>query len=96
MTQPTQLDRVCAAVRAAAEEGCPVAGNAEAKARIAIRRWGSYKNRGVNEDDLNARTRDLAKGLAHHFEQDPSLVGPLIIDYEYLASRIAEVLAAQS
>jgi len=94
MTQLTHLEHVCAAIRAAAEEGCPVAGNAEGKARIAIRRWGSYKNRGLKENDLRARTRDLAKGLAQNFEQDPSLVGPLMIDYEHLASRIVDVLTA--
>ena len=92
MTQPTRLDCVQAAGHAAAQAGCPVAGNAEATAQIALRRRSSNDNRGLQEDDLDARTRDLAKGLANHFEPDPSLVGPLMSDYEYLASRLVEAL----
>jgi len=93
VNQPTQLDRIRLAVLKAAQEGCPVARDAETTAQIAMRRWNSYGNRGLQQDDLHARTRDLAKGLANHFEEDPSLVGPLIQDYEYLASQLVEVLA---
>jgi hypothetical protein len=39
------------------------------------------------------RIKDLAKGLRDRFERNPQLVGPLMEDYRYLASRIAEVLS---
>jgi hypothetical protein len=76
------------AVKAAWEEGCPVAGgDPEKKARIALRRWRSFERRRGTD-----RVEDLAKGLRDHFEADPREAGPLMEDYRYLASCLASVL----
>ena len=81
-----------AAIKTAWDAGCPVAHAHEQIAPIAIRRWRTSERRGIDQDDYNARFRDLAKGLVAQFERRPELVGPLIVDYEYLASEIAKVL----
>lgn len=82
-----------AAVAAAWEAGCPVAGSDPARhaaiARRAVRRWRSGSRRGVPAD---GRVADLARGLIAAFEPDPGLVGPLARDYEYLATQIATAL----
>jgi hypothetical protein len=87
---------VIAAIEAAWEAGCPVAGSEPARqaeiARRAIRRWGSAPRRGVNPAQ---RVGDLAKGLIAAFEPEARLVGPLARDYEYLASVIAGALCGQ-
>jgi hypothetical protein len=86
--------RVVAAIAKAWEEGCPVAGRPEDIAPIAILRWRSSSRRGVKPSDRKGRIRDLAKGLVAHFDFEPTLVGPLSKDYEYLAERVAEALEA--
>src|SRR3954452_11294543 len=83
------LPDVITTIRRAWDEGCPVAGHPEQMAPVAIRRWESSMRRGIMPSDLEGRTRDLAKGLIAAFEVDPALIGPLRIDYEYLAERIA-------
>ena len=84
--------QVVAAIARAWDEGCPVARQPEKIAPIALRRWCSSNWRGVQRSDAKGRIRDLAKGLIAHFESDPTLVGPLRRDYEYLAECIAEAL----
>jgi hypothetical protein len=84
--------KVVAAIAVLWEEGCPVAMNPEETAPIAIRRWNSSARRGVKQSDIQARIRDLAKGLVARFEQEPELVGPLMRDYECVAARVAAVL----
>ena len=86
------IAEVVAAIAQVWEEGCPVAQHAEQLAPVAIRRWNSSERRGVKATDVDARIRDLAKGLAAHFEPDPKLVGPLMRDYELVAKRVAAVL----
>ncbi len=89
------------AIEAAWEEGCAVASTAyetdqiAEMARIAVRRWLSSGRRGVAPDRFDDRIEDLAKGLIERFEKDPRMVGPLRVDYEYLAGRIDEALSAQ-
>jgi hypothetical protein len=84
--------RALAAVAAAWKEGCPVAGPPHEKvAEVCIRRLRSYERRGVGPS-REQRIRDLAKGLIAAFEADPSLVGPLRIDYEYLAGRVHDAI----
>ena len=81
------------AAESAWEEGCPVASAADRIAPIAVRRWLSSNRRGVAEDQLDHRIKDLAKGLIERFQREPRLVGRLKVDYEYLAGRIAEALS---
>jgi hypothetical protein len=89
------VQRVIAAVAAAWESGCPVAGSRpEAQARISevcLRRFRSINRRGTGADDREGQIRDLARGMVEASGQTPGLVGPLIRDYEWLA---AQVLAA--
>jgi hypothetical protein len=84
--------RVVAAIARAWEEGCTVASRPEKIAPIAIRRWGSSNRRGLKPSDRKGRIRDLAKGLVAHFDFEPTLIGPLSKDYEYLAACVAEAL----
>jgi chemotaxis regulatin CheY-phosphate phosphatase CheZ len=94
-TQSPERDihkRVVEAVELAWEQGCPVAQRAEETASIAVRRWRSSVRRKIDNDDLEARVLDLAKGLIAAFEKDPSLVGPLKEDYLYLSRKLADVL----
>ena len=86
-----RLKQVKAAIKQAWRDGCPVAGDALELAKAALRRWRSSKRRGIDEFDVVARIGDLAEGLAKRFEP-PDLVGPLIVDYRYLAERIANVI----
>jgi hypothetical protein len=86
------LARVVAAIARASDEGCPVASRPEEIAPVAIRRWGSSSRRGLKPSDRQGRIRDLAKGLVAHFDFEPTLVGPLRKDYEYLAACVAEAL----
>jgi hypothetical protein len=41
------------------------------------------------------RIHDLANGLIAAFESDPSLVGPLKVDYLWLSEQIARVLESR-
>jgi hypothetical protein len=86
-----RLDLVRAAIRAAWENGCPVA-NVDALAPLALRRWCSSEFRGVDRYDRDARVRDLASGLIEALEPAPRRVGPLRRDYEWLAGQIADAI----
>jgi hypothetical protein len=86
------LARVIAAIARASNEGCPVASRPEEIAPVAIRRWDSSSRRGLKPSDRKGRIRDLAKGLVAYFDFEPTLVGPLQKDYEYLAACVAEAL----
>jgi hypothetical protein len=82
-----------AAVVAAWEEGCPVAGGPPEKtADICLRRWQSLSRRKVNADVRADVIRDLARGLISAFEPDAKLVGPLIVDYEHVAGRVLDAI----
>ena len=89
----TLRNEVIAAIARLWEEGCPVASRPEEIAAIALRRWMSAGRRGVEASDREARVRDLTRGVVFHFERDPALVGPLRLDYECVAARVADVLS---
>lgn len=75
------------------DDGCPVASHPEKTARVALRRWRSYRRRSVSGSDIEARFRDLVNGLVQQLERDPALVGPLKRDYECIAERVVPILA---
>ncbi len=96
-----ELVRLAAqAIKAAVERGCPIASAAcetaqiAGMAPIAVRRWLSFRRRGLAVDRFEDWIKDLAKGLIERLERDPRFVGPLKVDYEHLAGRIVEPLSA--
>jgi hypothetical protein len=90
------LRRVTAAVQSCWDEGNPIAGwtatGREGTARVVIRRFRSFARRNVAADDHERQVRDIAKGLIAAFNEDPKLVGPLIIDYNEIAERALEAI----
>ena len=95
----TQLnDRLLAALEEARSAGSPVVGaeaaDRQQMARSAVTRWNSFarRNRKRDGDLFERRVEDLAKGLRSELDARPSLVGPLMGDYRWLARRLAEVL----
>lgn len=82
------------------EKGYPVAGQHqdafEETADIAIRPSDSFERRHRKRLGYPDRVEDLAKRLRDRFERDRKLTGPLMEDYRWLASRIAEVLSART
>jgi hypothetical protein len=90
------LRRVTVAVQSCWDEGNPIAGwdaaGWESTARAAIRRFRSFARRNVPADDHDGQVRDIAKGLIAAFDEDPKLVGPLIIDYTEIAERALEAI----
>lgn len=96
----TLIQKVISAIDEAFQVGCPVAPydpkQQEETAKIAIRRWLSSSRRGIPSNDMERRVRDLAKGFAEEWYKDLSLVGPLMIDIEYLASKISEVIQQEA
>ena len=84
--------RAVAAVAAAWQAGCPVAGwrpeSQAAAAEVCLRRYRSLARRNVDSADRPAQIKDLARGMVEAFEPDLKLVGPLIRDYEWLAEQV--------
>jgi hypothetical protein len=89
--EPRLLEAVTNAIAACWEEGSPVAGQSPDRwgeiAHVAVRRIRSFDRRGVANDDRQSQVRDIALGLIAALESDPDLVGPLIVDYEYVAQK---------
>jgi hypothetical protein len=91
--------RVVAVIAEASRAGSPVAAKDDNGQRdmaaVALRRWSSFERRAKKKpSDMDARVEDLAKGLRDAYEVDRNLVGPLIVDYRWLAERIAAALAS--
>ena len=88
------LTALVASLTRAFDDGSPVAGQSFYRRReiavAALRRIRSFKRRRVLIDDLPHCIQDLAKGLADYLEAAPNLVGPLIKDYQFLASRLLD------
>lgn len=83
-----------AALTHAFNDGSPVVSDSlELRREIAVtalRRIRSFHRRGVAINDRPHCIRDLAKGLANHLEAEPNLVGPLIKDYQFIASGLLD------
>jgi hypothetical protein len=79
--------------------GSPVAGHDTAHrqemVKVAVRRWRSFSRRSRHPERAThaERVEDLAKGLRDHFEIEPTMTGPLMTDYRYLAAKLAVFLA---
>jgi hypothetical protein len=90
------LIKVTAAVEACWTEGSPVAGSSpdqwQETAQRAIRRIRSFSRRNLSELDRDSQIRDIANGFVAAFESEPKLVGPLIIDYQYVAEKTLEAV----
>jgi len=97
MTDEEIRQRLLLAIAAAWQEGCPIAfpQGSEQLAAIALRRWRSGHRRFRKQPPTRVqRIADLAEGLIQACETDPRLVGPLRIDYIYLAGSLANVFEA--
>lgn len=86
------LQKAVAAVEACWNEGSPVAGQTteewERTAQVILRRIRSMDRRNFYHDDFSKQLRYIAEGMVQEFERDPNLVGPLIVDYMYVAERV--------
>jgi hypothetical protein len=88
-TNAAELARIEAAIHQLWDEGCPVAHDAPATARVALRRWYSVERRHKSTPSREARINDVADGLIEAFEHEPRLVGPLRKDYLCVAEAVA-------
>lgn len=93
------LQRAAETIGKYRDEGNPVAGDSPERwreiAHIAIRRIRSFERRELAGRDQSTLVRDIARCLVEQLEEeDPKLVGPLTIDYEELAERVLDVVAA--
>lgn len=94
---PTMREQLVDALRAARKAGSPVVGHDPADwdkvANVAERRWRSYARRQRGRPSTRAaRIEDLAVGLRVLWWEDPKLVGPLMTDIRWVATRLAAVL----
>jgi hypothetical protein len=95
-------DTLMVALEEARTAGSPVAGQQNSdRERIvenALRRWNTFprRNRKTVGDPFERRIEDLAKGLRDQVERQPSLTGPLMRDYRWLARKLAEILTDPS
>ncbi len=98
MNDVAVISRLVMAIQCAWGEGCPVAAatrvDQEQKAHVALRRWNSFARRN-KKGSLEQQVEDLAKGLRDAYEANRELVGPLMTDYRYLASVLAEILLVE-
>lgn len=87
-------ERMLAAMRDLWASGCPIPSPRweDKLVDVGRRRWQSSARRGVPRDDMDARVRDLTKGLVEHLDPNPKLVGPLVRDYECVARALAAIL----
>jgi hypothetical protein len=92
------LTALVAALTRAFDAGSPVAGQSVERRReiavAALRRIRSFRRRSVSSDDRPRCIRDLAKGLADYLEAAPNLVGPLMKDYQFVASGLLDAYQA--
>jgi hypothetical protein len=58
-----------------------------------LRRYRSLERRGVAADDWPGQVRDLARGRVEASVEEPSMVGRLMQDYEWLAEQFLRAIA---
>ena len=79
---------ILAAIHQAWNEGCPVASHPEPILDI----WDRHHRR--LPADRSAAIAYLTKKLINALEKDPTLVGPLKVDYRYLAEKMLATMDA--
>jgi hypothetical protein len=88
------LTALVTALTRAFDDGSPVAGQSLERRRdiavAALRRIRSFRRRSVSIDDRPHCVHDLAKGLADYLEAESNLVGPLMKDYQFVASGLLD------
>src|SRR5262245_60397427 len=88
------LTALVASLTCAFHDGSPVAGQSLDRRReiaiAALRRIRSFRRRKVPIDDRSYCVRDLARGLVDYLEDEPDLVGPLMKDYQFIASGLLD------
>ena len=91
-------DTLMVALEEARRAGSPVAGqqtsDRERIVETALRRWNTFprRNKKAGGDPFGRRIEDLAKGLRDQVERQPSLTGPLMNDYRWLARKLDAIL----
>jgi hypothetical protein len=90
------LHAVASAIEACWDEGSPVAGQSADRwqeiAHVAIRRIRSFDRRNIPDTDQAAQIRDIAQGFVAAFEDDSEMVGPLFVDYQYIAEKALDAV----
>jgi len=88
------LTALVASLTCAFHDGSPVAGQSLDRRReiavAALRRIRSFRRRRVPINDRSYCVRDLARGLVDDLEDEPDLVGPLMKDYQFIASGLLD------
>jgi hypothetical protein len=88
------LTALVASLTCAFHGGSPVAGQSLDRRRelavAALRRIRSFRRRGVPINDRSHCVRDLARGLVDYLEEEADLVGPLLKDYQFIASGLLD------
>ena len=88
------LTALVASLTCASQEGSPVAGQSLDRRReiavAALRRIRSFRRRRVPINDRSYSVLDLARGLVDYLEDEPDLVGPLMKDYQFIASGLLD------
>jgi hypothetical protein len=88
------LTALVASLTRAFRDGSPVVGESLDRRReiavAALRRIRSFRRRKVPIDDRSYCVRDLARGLVDCLEDEPDLVGPLMKDYQFIASGLLD------
>jgi hypothetical protein len=88
------LTALVASLTCAFHDGSPVAGESldrrQEIAVAALRRIRSFQRRKVPIDDRSYCVRDLAGSLVDYLEDERDLVGPLMKDYQFIASELLD------
>ena len=90
-SETDKLEPLITILEAAWEAGCPVAGSTpEARFQIedVARRFIQSLSRRSSDTSSQAAIHDLANGLIGQLEPDRKEIGPLTVDYRWLAAQL--------